>query len=503
MIRALLVDDDYLVRTYLRHIIDWAAEGIDLYLDVQNGAEALEAIRDQAPNLILLDIAMPVMDGIELIRQVRALGIETEILVLSCHDEYEYVKEAMKLGASEYILKHLITPESLKAHIRGIREAIELKHKAKAEQTALSELAQKGKLQMRQELVRLLVATAYPGDQQRRLMAAHGVIGEYRCAAVVGISLGEGADAVRKICRSVAAERGCEAIEYNQTQYLFLDLSETSSQSEQQRILWRVGDELTTALKAATGSDPLLALSAILSGDGNMTRLLHQVCEAMQNGFYGICFTHYASMQPFAVHMPGGAEALIRCFADPFTPCEEKSRLFGETLDACAFARVQPGQVRKWMERLDDMASAAQGQEAPKDIEACRGRLPAYVGYWKALTHMPVSPASHPAILASIAYINEHYKEPVALNEVADRVGLNGSYLSHLFRKETGVRFSDYLQKYRIDAAKRLLSGSNISVHQIAIQCGFGDHQYFCKLFKKETGMRPMQYRNQSKKNRQ
>lgn len=502
MITTLLVDDDYLVRAYLRSVIDWAAEGFDLYLDVCNGAEALDAIRESAPDLMIVDIAMPVMDGIELIKSVRDMRIDTQILVLSCHDEYEYVMEAMKLGAREYVLKHLITPDSLRTYLRDIKAAIESKRRASIENTALHELAQKGKQQLRRDLVRQLLDKEYSTDEQLNLLRTHEVAGLYRSAAMIAVSLGEYEDKEKALeaCMSVAEDCDCDMIECDDMLYLFADFTKIASQSERQRKLWRVGEEITRVLKKEFGFDPLVALSAILSGDGNLTRLLRQVNEAILNGFYGIRFNHYASMQPFATAMPQGAQTLIRCYAEPYTGSEEKARLYLDVLVECVSKHVHPDLVKKWVWWLDDMGQTAREAQPLNDIDACKRRLDAYMDDWKALMDMPLSQTSHPSIISCIAYVREHYNKPITLNQAADAVGLNSSYLSHLFTKETGVRFSDYLQKYRIDAVKRFLCSTNQSVHQIAVSCGFGDYQYFCRVFKKYTGLRPLEFRKQFKK---
>ena len=107
MIKTLLVDDDFLVRMFLKQLIDWESQGFTLVGDACNGNEALELIDRFAPELIITDLSMPVMDGIELIGKARSRLPDCYIIALSCHGEFDYVKEAMKQGANEYVLKNL------------------------------------------------------------------------------------------------------------------------------------------------------------------------------------------------------------------------------------------------------------------------------------------------------------------------------------------------------------------------------------------------------------
>ncbi len=113
MRKILLADDDFLVRTYLSGSIEWEKNGFSLVGAAQDGEEALEMIRKHQPQILLTDIDMPVMNGIELIRKIKEGGSSLQVIVLSCHDDFVYVKEAMRLGAEEYILKDNITPDKL------------------------------------------------------------------------------------------------------------------------------------------------------------------------------------------------------------------------------------------------------------------------------------------------------------------------------------------------------------------------------------------------------
>ncbi|MGN1031218.1 MAG: response regulator, partial [Butyricicoccaceae bacterium] len=121
MIKILLVDDDFLVRTFLSRLTDWESHGYTLVGAAQDGEEALRMVEEYHPDIIITDVSMPVMDGIELIRRLRKGGNAARIVALSCHDDFDYVKEAMKLGADEYVLKNLLTEERLLALLSELK----------------------------------------------------------------------------------------------------------------------------------------------------------------------------------------------------------------------------------------------------------------------------------------------------------------------------------------------------------------------------------------------
>lgn len=163
MYRILIVDDDKLIIDDLLLLIDWGKVDCDTPERASSGRQALQKLQSEQFDIVLTDIAMPEMDGVELIRCARQSGIDAVFLVISNYDDFAYVKEAMKLGAAEYLLKYEITPENLTEQLRyaqtlrekaapqayravstarqEIRNALEYIHLNYAKQITLSELA--------------------------------------------------------------------------------------------------------------------------------------------------------------------------------------------------------------------------------------------------------------------------------------------------------------------------------------------------------------------------
>lgn len=148
MYKVIIADDDFLVRTYLKQMIDWKANGFTIVGDAKNGREALRLIEQEKPALIITDICMPVLDGIGLIREMRKQKLPGHILVLSGHDDFAYVHEAMKLGIDDYLLKDDLTPENiltfLQEHLQGEEEGQELP-------VSQEELAKIGKTKLQED----------------------------------------------------------------------------------------------------------------------------------------------------------------------------------------------------------------------------------------------------------------------------------------------------------------------------------------------------------------
>lgn len=127
--KILVVDDEMLVRQGIIHLLDWEGEGFQIAGEASNGREALELIEMQRPHIILTDIVMPVMDGEELIRLVKGMYPEIEVIVLSSFSEFEYVRSTFQSGVADYILKPKLEAASLLAVLKKTAQRIpQLQH---------------------------------------------------------------------------------------------------------------------------------------------------------------------------------------------------------------------------------------------------------------------------------------------------------------------------------------------------------------------------------------
>ena len=126
MHQVLVVDDEPLVRLTLKNMRDWEAFGFFFAAEAAHGKQALEIIQaNPAIDIVILDITMPVMNGLEVIQQLHASEHPPEILILSCHNEFEFVRQAFKSGVHDYVLKSEMEPETMLAHLQAIAKRID------------------------------------------------------------------------------------------------------------------------------------------------------------------------------------------------------------------------------------------------------------------------------------------------------------------------------------------------------------------------------------------
>ena len=126
--RVLLVDDDMIVRIFLQNMVRWESCGFEVCGVARDGGEAFAQYQNKQPDLILTDISMPQVDGIELIRQLREHGYEGVIIVLSCHDDFGLVKNAMQAGADDYLLKNHVDENAMESLLSTLRAKVEARY---------------------------------------------------------------------------------------------------------------------------------------------------------------------------------------------------------------------------------------------------------------------------------------------------------------------------------------------------------------------------------------
>lgn len=499
MMKVLIVDDDFLVRMYLRQLINWEHAGCTLIEDAANGKQALERMQDEQPDIVLTDISMPVLDGIELIRTLKERGNPARIAVLSCHDEFEFVKEAMRLGADEYVLKNALNADGLLELLNTLKSGLAQSRQQHAEQQRLQNLAERGSQTLLCAMVRQLRAQPLPFEEQQALLQRHGISQRfYQCAALeVRPSNGVLDAAVRDACARYAGKNAMVLVDFaGEMLTLLVDLTGISSaqQAREQARAWEDGLQ-----QQICGKEAVLAVSGVCTGDGSLTRALTQAELAAKHAFYGERVLRFEELPPLAAELPEAGAQAVRLARLPSCDSVQFAALFLGVLDSAAQAPIEPEAVRGWIASLDE-GCALRGAEPPLTLEDCRTRAPYYERLLTERAARARLQTENPAVAQAIAYMDAHFAEQLTLAQVAEQVGLNPTYLSFVFKRDSGQNFSEYLLSCRLNAVKRGLRESTAPIKEVAAAAGFLDYRHFCKLFKKETDLRPADFRGKTKK---
>lgn len=487
MKKVLIADDDFLVRTYLKQLIDWEKQGFSIVGEAKNGQDALELIKSTAPDLVITDICMPIMDGIELIRRLKAENISCHILVLSSHDDFNYVREALKLGIDDYLLKDNLTPKHildfLQEHIKETDDNLT---------TATdTELLKIGKEKLRADFLAAFTAGTLTAENIAAAGSKAGINPSFSMAAGILIEL-----------------RGCRARKVNLTETI-RELGESSIKrflpSARSVIfklaeydnLWGIFIFLDAASKAA-------AAKAILEISAQLSRQIRNYMDlAMIAGLSNLAPTLFAFMQEWVklvglregfFYLPSGAYQLAKIPVVNNEIASTKEITLANFSDCCQENLLASSARQELANKLKLNAEEIAELKSADDIEELAALMEGLLKAKDARKNI------HPSIAQAISLIENHYREPLTQPDIAAAVHLNPAYFSTLFKKNVGKGFREFLAERRIVAVKEQLLSSTERIKDIATAAGFEDYPYFCRLFKQLTGLSPQEFRLQSLK---
>ena len=404
----------------------------------------------------------------------------------------------MRLGADEYLLKTLLDEEALKKILELVREKINKTEAVRKEKNELQRLAKKGSDQLLQELLEELINNPHPLEEQKRLCEAAGVTFQFRkCIAIMTHANHVTGNILQPVCEQFSRNKNAVCLgKIGDNCCVLLDLSDIRSQAEQMDFTNNFVDGLKNCIANYLNTRASIGVSGINGGDGGICAVLSQAQKALEYEFYGSKIYRYYEL-PLDTRIPDEARALNDFFkSGKDLSDEELYRCSIAAFDSLKKSLIDPVLVKGWFRELLERGSYT--ESTPETIEKMEE-------LWLSITvnikkkGAIEEPCNNRAISQAVNYIQKHYNEPISLQAVAHEVHLNATYLSHLFKQEMGVNFIDYLTNCRLNRIKSLLHESKYSIKECALMAGFQDYRNFCKLFKKETGMRPAEYRNLKK----
>ncbi|MGF7029943.1 two-component system response regulator YesN [Paenibacillus mucilaginosus] len=505
--KVLIVDDELLVRQGIRHHLNWEAEGFRIVGEAGNGQEALARIEELRPHILLTDIVMPVMDGEELTRIVKRNYPEIEVIVLSSFSEFAYVRSSFQSGVADYILKPSLESQELLRVLKSTADRIpELKLQASAQSGASIES---------------LIDKAVSGYPLPDTPEAWAEALPYDSFALLGCILPGGAGGPGD---SAAADRLASMAERELRTHL---VSYVCHRVPSPGLMVLLVNTEAGALSRLPGAAKVLAegsweqdpeLLWALSGPfGSFAELgtvyREELLKLLQQ--YRFFFPD-AGLLSKAV-LPPRPAALPEFEVGRYTEELKRGQIepaFGRLRDyAAAFVRdyetdvfelkaffvnllfhttLALGEAGLDVKRLDEEKYAYfKGIDEAQSAGSVLGLLDAFLE--------EAGTCEEPRVDANmkrlLAYIHEHYSEPLTLSEVAKHFHFNPSYLSSYFAANSKEGFNEYVNRIRIEEAAKLLRTGDVAISDIGARVGYADHSYFCKVFKKFTGMSPSRYR--------
>ncbi|GKX65026.1 response regulator [Inconstantimicrobium mannanitabidum] len=495
----IIVDDDKLIRAGMRKIIERAGTEFIVVGEASNGAIALDMIIKNPPDVIITDIKMPVMDGIELIKQLKSYGIKSKIIALSGFDEYKFVRETLKNGASDYLLKPVNNQDFI-TMLQDIKRSIE-KEVIDSKQYEKS-IKMSNNIIQTNALLQIISGKVSENDSDKNLIGNIDV-SDFQMVVVSTKILQDKSSTIKMY------------IEANSNNfYDFAMMCEYENENEVIIVYSNQYEEVILKILDSLVLNNREIIYSIQSVDNDIQRAYKICCEKLLDGFYGdanVNLNSYSTVD----------KQLIEEMLDKLVAAIELSdkTKFGDEFQALIkFGRdnkIKPEMFKNALIKLIDLAKfkIEDFSNVYDDKEAEGISIKEYIRYAKQIECAKAyilnyfhdvfdkikvlrDSRSERMIEFVKEYIRENYNKDISLTEVAGKVYLNPNYFSDLFKRKVGKNFLDYLLELRIEISKELLKKPGIKVYEVANEVGYKEHASFNRAFKRIVGISPKEYMN-------
>ena len=536
MLKVFLVEDEVVMRNGIKNNIPWEQEGFEFAGEASDGELAYPLIKKEKPDILITDIRMPFMDGLELSRLVKKELPQIKIIILSGYNEFDYAKTAINIGVTDYLLKPISSAKLLEA-VKKVADMIEKeqdnarlikRYEKEMEENILQEkhklwgalasnrLSTIELLEKGQRLGIDFTASAYQvflfklmqeGDAtgcSEELNRASEKVNELAGSWEYVLSFDRSPEGWAFLIKGESEEEVQST--YLETRKELLELVEGYPKVEYfggiGNVVHRIGDIQTSYKEAARAFSSRFFMDANQIADSaEMVKV-----QMEQDGKIDVSKMLSKKREHELVErfLKNGTTEEVDSFLDElFQNIGEqncKSLLYRQyvVMDLFFCASDFLGNLELDIENLpEECRDINQIVEKAEDAENLRYQIENLFTETMQLRDSHSKKKYSKLLEDAKAFIDENYKhDEMSLNTVAAQVNISPSYFSTIFSSEMGQTFVEYLTHVRLEKAKELLMCSNMRTAEIGYEVGYKDSHYFSYIFKKVVGCSPKEYRN-------
>ena len=488
MYTVIVADDEQEIRRSLIRKVDWGSVGFQVIGEAENGAEALELTEKLEPDLLLTDIRMPFISGIELARQVREIRPATQIAFLSGFDDFSYAQQAIQYNIISYLLKPISSSE-LEKELLKMKEKIDQKFQVFSQPGMRQEHIEK-----REFLTPLLLdgfGGELPEEEHRMLMKeaiSCGLLdGEEPEALNYAVMVTRILDKDGKNCTTRGSVKAIDSILKKYTKYCSVYLQGRvvslllATPRGFDKYLHILVDDICQSVERIMGMDSVIGVS--------------RVVEKLER-----CHECYLEAMSAAANY-GKEEGNIHFISD-----DERTESFDKVMVHQTVEDIEnllrkgrPEEISGYLQNFFDQVVQHKISQSETDFILMLIVSTVYQVLYSVAGEEVVQQMQQKFPMYSMKMfgnigdsINEKFADPdLSLVSVSTEISVSPNYLSALLKKDTGETFKELLTKKRIETAKELLMDTNMKVREISEKCGYNDQHYFSYCFKKYTGVSP------------
>ncbi len=523
MLRVAIIDDEIWVCRLIQKLVDWESLGLEICFVENDGESGLERIIDERPDIVITDIRMPDMDGMQMIEEMRNKQISSKIIIMSGYPDFSYAKRVLKSGASEYLLKPVEKKRLEEVLLRLIQE---INTEKKIEADLYRHQKDSGRIhEMLEQLFIKSLVTQKPIEEKILEVGIKNIFNNpdnywFRVLLVKGLSGTAENDEILKFISEYNRISGNDLIKfftfffYNYRGFI-INYSDEFEKNVPELFLneyLKVGSEtglkLVYSYSFKTKSIDEIASCLTTSFKGVLNYLSSEAPDKMlfsneqviteEKGIVPRELSKMLLLNVEALSVENSLSIISQMYDVLEKKAEEKPYIiFVKSIKICDYV------LRSLKSGFEDDIGAELKYEKEffcrlsecNGIESFREVALNFFGELIEEFYKLKRNKSRNLIEKAKNYIQLNYDKKLSLNDIAEQLYLNPKYFSNIFKKETGIGYAEYLNTIRLDVSKTLLKDNVYSIGQVASKVGFSDPKHFSKVFKQKTGVTPNEYR--------
>lgn len=524
MYKVLIADDEQAVRIGMRNFIDWNENGFELVGEAKDGLVALELVEQTEPDIVITDLKMPELDGVELIKTLKSKGFKGKILVLSNYNEFDLVRNAMKSGASDYLLKVTMEPTELLAVLKQLCTKIKSERVELEENNKIKlELSRSREIEIKQFFAEIINGSVSENGCNVRAkdydIATNDNEKQLFYLIIDGFDEAVNSGKIKDINRcSTALVTSIEEtlstssvyvidLDHREFAVLFLNLTGLNIPDLIRRIQNTISLYLNLSVTVAV-CNPFKNISEIKE----RFDCCKTACEyRFYLGYGSIIYEDkvhinqditYLEQENYIIKIKQFIEAnnqksAMESFDKIIADAKEKgvkptllkntiniiiNDIFSLLIRFAIKDIIDLDQYKKSLEQSETIAQFHKNLSALLEIFCIRLQQLKYGVYKKPIGKV-------------IKIIDKHITDKIYLGDIAKEVGMSEGYLCKLFKSETGKPLVQYMNEIKMKRAAELLKNPEVMVKEVSSAVGIDDPFYFNKIFKKYFGVSPTEFK--------
>lgn len=530
MFKAIIIDDEEYIIDGLKRHIDWSGLGVTIIDTAVNGKDGLDKIRIHNPDIVMTDIKMPLMDGLEMISQAKKEGYNPKVLIITGHDEFNYAKEGIKLGVNDYILKPSM-PEEIVLVLNKVIRACQDEKAREIQFQNLREKINESIPVLQEKLVEELLEGIVVSEREfidRTEFLGLNLNNKLYQAITLHIEyfkdfLEDNNEEYRQLVKLAILNKARDYLKVERTYlnfkkknaHLLLVSDKEVKESEKLineimlKIIDECKDEFSISLSIGVGQqfDKFSDIKHSFDQSTECLKYKTQFGEGKVIFYEDILFTNLTvpvlnlyNREDLIDGLKSRDATLVnKCVDDMFIKVEEQKYIkieylkviLIEMLGIVSLTLFQIGENKEVTSFGSAIFNSIEDLETVEEIEACLKE--AFTGILSIISNKSNQRCNR-VVEQIVDFIKENYNKEISLDDISKRIYLTPNYLSNIFSNGMGESFTKYLARYRIEKAKELLESGKYKIYELCEMVGYKNVDYFRKVFKEFTGRSPSEF---------